>query len=36
MTKMNLAFFDPAVVRCGTVTQYRLTSVSVDIALDGV
>jgi hypothetical protein len=32
---MNLALFDPAVARCGTVTQYRVTRVSVDIALDG-
>lgn len=29
---MNLALFDPALGRCGTVTQYRVTRVSVDIA----
>jgi hypothetical protein len=29
---MNLALFDPALARCGTVTQYRVTRVSVDIA----
>jgi hypothetical protein len=32
---MNLALFDPALARCGTVAQYRVTRVSVDIALDG-
>jgi hypothetical protein len=29
---INLALFDPAIARCGTVTQYRVTRVSVDIA----
>lgn len=29
---INLALFDPALARCGTVTQYRVTRVSVDIA----
>ncbi len=28
---MNLALFDPTRARCGTVTQYRVTRVSVDI-----
>lgn len=29
---INLALFDPALARCGTVTQYHVTCVSVDIA----
>jgi hypothetical protein len=29
---INLALFDPALARCGTVAQYRVTRVSVDIA----
>lgn len=29
---INLALFDPALALCGTVTQYRVTRVSVDIA----
>jgi hypothetical protein len=29
---INLALFDPALAFCGTVTQYRVTRVSVDIA----
>ncbi len=29
---MNLALFDPRLARCGTVTQHRVTRVSVDIA----
>lgn len=29
---INLALFDPALARCGTVTQYHVTRVSVDIA----
>lgn len=32
---MNLALFDPARARCGGVTQYRVTRVSVDTAAEG-
>jgi RES domain len=32
---MNLALFDPSLATCGTVAQYRVVSVSVQIALDG-
>ena len=32
---INLALFAPTLATCGTVTQYRVTRVSVDIALNG-
>jgi RES domain-containing protein len=35
-TGMNLALFDPALATCGTVAQYRVVRVNVDIALAGV
>ena len=32
---MNLALFDPALAQSGNVAQYRVTRVTVDIALNG-
>jgi hypothetical protein len=29
---INLALFDPALAQCGTVTQYRVARVTVDVA----
>ena len=33
-TGMNLALFDPALATCGTVAQYRVVRVAVEIELD--
>jgi hypothetical protein len=31
---INLALFDPSLAICGTVTQYRVTRVAVEVILD--